>query len=75
MEAPLGTAVAARQIRAGSHAPCGMEWGVERGAGTARDGSRCGMAALEKATASNLTLEKGVVLSFFLRSETMSGAG
>ena len=77
MEAPLGTAVAVRQIGASGHAPCGTEWGMERGAGAARDGSGCGMAALEKATTSNLALpaarclalEKGVVLSFYFEKQ------
>jgi hypothetical protein len=51
--------------------PCGAEWGEERGA--ARDGSECGVSALEKATARSLVLKKGAALSLFFRSGPTSG--
>jgi hypothetical protein len=42
---------------------CCTKWGEEHGA--TRDGSRCSVAALEKATVRSLTLEKGAALCFF----------
>jgi hypothetical protein len=71
-----GTRSGPRRGRVGRAAlPCGAEWEEERGA--TRDESGCGVAALEKATARSLALEKGAALSFFFfwRSGLTSGVG
>jgi hypothetical protein len=54
---------------AAESSPCKAEWGEERGA--ARDGSGYDAAALEKATARSLALEKGAAW----RSGLTSSAG